>query len=1429
MNRIGDASWSFLSAGFTPAMVGAVLLGACENPQAPAMCGAIPEQTLVVGETATVSACFEDANGDLLSYSASSSDPGVATVAIAGNRVTVTAASPGTGTVTITATDATGLTGQLTFRVMVPNRAPVAVGEIESRDLPAGESGSVNVSAYFNEPDGQPLAYAMSVSDESVLAISTAGAVVTFEAHAKGSASVTATATDPDGLSAAQSFVVTVPNRAPGAVGTIEPQIVEVDATSMTDVSGYFTDPDGDELVYTAASSDAGVAEVAMSGGDLTVTAIAKGEATVAVTATDTEGLAATQAFVVTVPNRAPLATGSIEGQTIEVDESTVLELVGYFEDPDGDALVHGATTSDSGVAGVGVDGSVVTVTAVAKGTATVTVTATDTDGLAATQVFQVTVPNRPPLATGSIDGHTIEVGEAATMELSRYFRDPDSDNLDYSTAVSDELLIGASISDGALTVTAVAKGEATVTVTATDPEGLTASQVFTVTVPNRPPHAVGSIDARTFEIGDRVTVDLPGYFEDPDDDELSYSVYSSDATLIGTSVDGTAVTVEALAKGSAVITVTATDTEGLAANQEFAVSVANRPPWAVGSIDMRTVEVDGTVTIELRGYFSDPDGDPLAYTWTTTETSVVSVSVSGGTMTITALQKGLASVSIVATDPEDMTARQEFFVAVSNRAPQAVGTVPQLRINEGGIKRVDPWSRFTDPDGDELVFRAESSNLTVARAWVATNGVVVRGVGGGAVTVTIIAEDPEGATAEQRFGVRVRGSNGGSSSGSNEPPVTVGQIRNQNLEEGDTRMVDASPYFDDPDNDPLEFSARSSNLEVVEATVSGSQVELEVTGTGTATVEVEAKDAGGLRTTQSFGVMVAEAGDGNRAPVLVGTIATRTLEADGTATLDASSYFADPDNDALEFSARSSDIEVVTVSVSGSEIALRATGPGTASVTLVAEDTDGLTEETSFGVTVLEPEGVNRPPIALYMRPLQLKVGNSKTLYAAGRFEDPDGDDLTLSAESSDTGVAKATISGNEIELEALAEGTTTVKLTAVDPQGLSASGEFRVTVTLPGENQPPAVTKTPVSRNLVVDGYVWIQPWRYVDDPDDDYDDLTFSATSSESSVMELGEISPSGLFQAFARSDGEATITVTATDPAGLSASFSVVYTVGNNAPRLYDGQFTFGWPSGIPVVSSPGETDSLTMRTIFQDDDWGDKLRYSVSVSDHDVVKARVLWDGLYGDFLSVTGLSAGEATITATATDLGGLEFEHDIPVTVSNNRPPRVTTEFAEWTSLTEGDTLEFILSGYFDDPDGDDLTYTAASMVQVNHAVSADTLRLTYNQGGIAYVSVTATDPGGREVVQSFFVRVTPASSNSQLSLLIDRPIRAFPCPLSCRGVASPQRHVQVVRRPHVPQRVEPHRPERDLHRAVPPVGAADRAEVQGVDEAALLLEVER
>ena len=537
----GSGSAGLRRLGATTATLIVLAAGACENPQPPAACGAIPQVTVNAGETATVTACFDDPNDDMLSYSATSSNPSVATASISGTNITVSAVAPGNASVTVTATDPGGLQSQQNFQVTVPNRPPEPRGTIPSITIPVGRTETVDVSSYFTEPDGEALIYGATSSNPGAATVSVAGSTVTVTAVAKGTTDVTVTATDPGGLAATQTFQSMVPNRSPEPVGMIPDQTAAVGETVTIDLSAYFDDPDDDLLTYAAASSNSGVAMASVSGSIVTITAVARGTTSVTVTATDPEGLAATQTFQSMVPNQPPEPAGTIPDQTAAVGETVTVDLSTYFDDPDGDPLAYAAASSDSGVARASVAGSIVTITAVAKGTTSVTVTATDPEGLAATQTFQSMVPNRPPEPAGTIPDQTAAVGETVTVDLSTYFDDPDGDPLAYAAASSNSGVARASVAGSTVTITAVAKGTTSVTVTATDPEGLAATQTFQSMVPNQPPEPAGTIPDQTANVGETVTVDLSTYFEDPDGDPLTYTAASSNsgvATAFGGGID---------------------------------------------------------------------------------------------------------------------------------------------------------------------------------------------------------------------------------------------------------------------------------------------------------------------------------------------------------------------------------------------------------------------------------------------------------------------------------------------------------------------------------------------------------------------------------------------------------------------------------------------------------------------------------------------------------------------------------------------------------------------------------------------------------------------------------------------------------------------------------------------------------------------------
>ena len=66
-----------------------------------------------------------------------------------------------------------------------------------------------------------------------------------------------------------------------------------------------------------------------------------------------------------------------------------------------------------------------------------------------------------------------------------------------------------------------------------------------------------------------------------------------------------------------------------------------------------------------------------------------------------------------------------------------------------------------------------------------------------------------------------------------------------------------------------------------------------------------------------------------------------------------------------------------------------------------------------------------------------------------ANNFVDPDGDALSYTVSSSNSGVAAASMSGTVVTVRPVAPGTVMVTVTAWDPGGLTASLSFAVTVT--------------------------------------------------------------------------------------------------------------------------------------------------------------------------------------------------------------------------------------------------------------------------------------------------------------------------------------------------------------------------------------------
>ena len=90
---------------------------------------------------------------------------------------------------------------------------------------------------------------------------------------------------------------------------------------------------------------------------------------------------------------------------------------------------------------------------------------------------------NAAPQASAAIGALTLGAGGAVGLDLSERFSDPDGDSLDFAAESSNPAIAAVEVDGAALTVRGLVPGSAEVTVTATDPDGESAAQAFTVTV----------------------------------------------------------------------------------------------------------------------------------------------------------------------------------------------------------------------------------------------------------------------------------------------------------------------------------------------------------------------------------------------------------------------------------------------------------------------------------------------------------------------------------------------------------------------------------------------------------------------------------------------------------------------------------------------------------------------------------------------------------------------------------------------------------------------------------------------------------------------------------------------------------------------------------------------------------------------------------
>lgn len=214
--------------------------------------------------TLPMTSYFSDPDGNPLKYSFTLSvDTSAVTASFDQNNrliINVGANYIGSFTVTVRATDGNlSASGSFIVESVTINNAPVAIGSFQNLSFTRGWQGAqqpVRLDQVFSDPDGDSLTYSLEFNRNHILAEVQGKTIVLQEVPTfVGVTGLNVTARDPGNFAITRSFTLTItlPNRTPNVISTLEELVVLTSAENATlaTLSQLFTDPDGDALTYT--------------------------------------------------------------------------------------------------------------------------------------------------------------------------------------------------------------------------------------------------------------------------------------------------------------------------------------------------------------------------------------------------------------------------------------------------------------------------------------------------------------------------------------------------------------------------------------------------------------------------------------------------------------------------------------------------------------------------------------------------------------------------------------------------------------------------------------------------------------------------------------------------------------------------------------------------------------------------------------------------------------------------------------------------------------------------------------------------------------------------------------------------------------------------------------------------------------------------
>jgi len=1167
------------------------------------------------------------------------------------------------------------------------------------------------------------------------------------------------TATDPGGLSATTAAQVTFTgvNDEP-AVAQIPPSSFREDESTTVSLDRYVTDPDNADadLVWSAVPDEPLSVDLNPTTRTARISAPENfGGATrrVVYTVRDPAGLSnqiVAQYEIIGVNDPPVLAT--IPAQQFNEDATLTVDLDPFVSDPDNAAREMRWTGRSARNVQVAIDGRTRRATFSAPsnwygGPEEIQLTVADPGGLNVRRTFQVTVnpvPEAPqfariPAATFAEDGRSV-------VALDDYLSDADHPNSRLTVAVTPPANVRAELDRSTRRITLSAPenwngGPETVSIQASDPDNERASTTFTVQVtPVNDPPTLARVPAVSFHEDASTSLTLTEYVSDPDNrpTEMSWAFTGQRNVRVAVTSGVASFSAGANWNGAERLTLTVTDPGGLRASGQVEVTVAavNDAP-VLSTLPAVEFDEDGSSSVNLNALVDDVDNPDNRLTWRATGGQNVTVSVANGRASFGSARNwhGTESITLTVADPGGLeaTGTMQATVKSVNDAPQ-ISAIPAQRFDEDRGTSVELGPHGSDLDGDALTWYATSPNANL-RAMISgstLNLAAGENWNGGPISVAISAADPGRLSANATVQVTV--------AAVNDAPV-LSTLPAVEFDEDGSSSISLNAVVDDPDNTDAQLTWRASGGQNVTVSVANGRASFGSARNwhGTERITLTVADPGGLEATGTMQVTVKAVNDAPQ----ISAIPAQRFDEDRSTAVELGPHGSDLDGDALTWYATSPNASL-RATISGSTLNLSAEenwNGGPISVAISAADPGRLSANSSVQVTVA---AVNDAPVLSALPAVEFDEDGTSSINLNALIEDVDNSDAQLTWRNSGGQNVTVAVSNGRATFRAPTNwhGTERITFTAADPGGLEANGSAQVTVK--SVNDAPAVSAIP-AQQFAEDQSATVSLASHGSDLDGDA--LTWSATSANSNVRASVSGATLNLSAAQDWNGGPATVTVTASDPGGLSANAAVRVTVSavNDAPTL----------SAIPAVQF--------------DEDGSTSVNVGQYAGDVDNRANQLTWRTSGAQSVTVA-ISGGQATlraaanwhgserVTFTVSDPGGLAATATAQVTVrSVNDVPQVSAIPAATFGEDEGTSVD--LARFGSDADGDALTWAATSANQnVRASVSGSTLNLSaaanWNGGPIS-VAVSASDPSGGSANSTVRVTVTAVNDPPALGTL--------------------------------------------------------------------------